>query len=113
VISGGHVVIYSTDADADRTFFREVLKLPNVDVGPKGWLIFGLPPAEVAVHPSDQNSVHEFYLMCDDVEAFLAELSVHGISCDDVHEEGWGRVSSMTLPGGGNLRVYEPRHERP
>ncbi len=94
MISGRHVVIYSTDADADRTFFREVLKLPNVEVGPKGWLIFGLPPAEVAVHPSDQNCVH-------------------GISCDDVHEEGWGRVSSMTLPGGGKLRVYEPRHERP
>jgi len=72
-ITGAHSVIYSKDAEADRAFFRDVLKFPYVDVH-DGWLIFGLPPAEVAVHPSEKNDVHEFFLMCDDVHAFVAEM---------------------------------------
>ena len=112
MITGAHSIIYSTDPDADRTFFRDVLQLPSIDVG-DGWLIFGLPPAEVAVHPSEQNNVHEFYLMCDDVAAFVAEMEARGITCSPVRDEGWGLLTQLTLPGGGKLGIYEPRHERP
>ena len=112
MITGGHMVIYSTDSDADRTFLRDVLKLTSVDVG-GGWLIFGLPPAEVAVHPSDENDVHEFFLMCDDIQAFITEMKKHNIECDSVQDEGWGLLSRLTLPGGGKLGVYQPRHARP
>jgi len=89
-----------------------VLKLPNVDVG-DGWLIFGLPPAEVAVHPSDRNDVHEFYLMTDDVDALIVELDKHDVACSPVQDEGWGLLTQVTLPGGGKLGVYQPRHARP
>ena len=112
MIIGAHSIIYSTSPDADRAFLRDVLKLPNVDVG-EGWLIFGLPPAEVAVHPSEQNDVHELYLMCDDVMAFVAEMDKHSIICDPVTDEGWGLLTQLRLPGGGKLGVYQPRHERP
>lgn len=112
MINGAHSIIYSTDPDADRAFLRDVLELPNVDVG-GGWLIFGLPPAEVAVHPSDQNDVQALYLMCDDIEAFIAEMKRHDIACASVHEESWGLITQLTLPGGGKLGVYEPRHARP
>ncbi|TMF99511.1 MAG: extradiol dioxygenase [Chloroflexi bacterium] len=112
MIIGAHSIIYSTSPDADRAFLRDVLKLPNVDVG-EGWLIFGLPPAEVAVHPSEQNDVHELYLMCDDVKAFVAEMDKHSIICDPVTDEGWGLLTQLRLPGGGKLGVYQPRHERP
>ena len=112
MIIGAHSIIYSTSPDADRAFLRDVLKLPNVDVG-EGWLIFGLPPAEVAVHPSEQNDVHELYLMCDDVKAFVAGMDKHSIICDPVTDEGWGLLTQLRLPGGGKLGVYQPRHERP
>jgi hypothetical protein len=112
MIIGAHSVIYSTDAEADRAFLRDVLKLTNVDVG-HGWLIFGLPPAEVAVHPSEKNDVHEFYLMCDDVDAFIAEVAKHQIACDPVKDQGYGLFTQLTLPGGGKLGVYQPRHARP
>ena len=112
MIVGAHSIIYSTHPDADRAFLRDVLKLPNVDVG-EGWLIFGLPPAEVAVHPSDENDVHEFYLMCDDVEALIAEMKKRGVDCSPVHNQGWGLLTLVTLPGGGKLGVYQPRHARP
>ena len=112
MIIGGHTVIYSKDSDADRRFLCKVLKLPSVDVG-GGWLIFALPPAEVAVHPSDKNDAHEFFLMCDDIEAFITEMKKHNIKCDDVQDESWGLLSRLTLPGGGKLGVYEPRHARP
>src|SRR5205823_5809733 len=85
---------------ADRAFLRDLLKLPNVDVG-GGWLIFGLPPAEVAVHPSGKNDVHEFYLMCDDVEVFIAQMQKHDIACGPVQKESWGLLMQLTLPGGG------------
>ena len=112
MLIGAHSIIYSTSPDADRAFLRDVLTLPNVDVG-GGWLIFGLPPAEVAVHPSSQNGVHEFYLMCDDVEALVAEMKNRNIDCDAVQSQGWGLITHVTLPGGGKLGIYQPRHARP
>jgi hypothetical protein len=112
MIVGGHSIIYSANAEADRAFLRDVLRLPHVDVG-RGWLIFGLPPAELAVHPADGNDRHEFYFMCDDVKAFVTEMSRHNIECAVVQDQGYGLVTSITLPGGGKLGVYEPRHARP
>src|ERR1700737_4565052 len=112
MIHGAHVILYSKDAEADRAFFRDVLKYPFADAG-HGWLIFGLPPAEVAVHPSEKNDVHEFYLMCDDIDAFIAELTKHQIVCDPVQDQGYGLLTQLTLPGGGKLGVYQPRHARP
>jgi hypothetical protein len=112
MIVGAHSIIYSKKPDADRAFLRDVLKLPNVDVG-GGWLIFGLPPAEVAVHPGDKNDVHEFYLMVDDVDALIGEMKRRNIACGPVHNQGWGLLTQITLPGGGKLGVYQPRHARP
>jgi hypothetical protein len=112
MITGAHSIIYSTDAEADRAFLRDVLKLTNVDVG-HGWLIFGLPPAEVAVHPSEKNDVHEFYLMCDDVGEFIEEMKERKIVTGAVQDAGWGLLTHVMLPGGGKLLIYEPRHARP
>src|ERR1700687_2243091 len=112
MITGAHSIIYSKNPEADRAFLRDVLKLTNVDVR-DGWLIFGLPPAEVAVHPSDKNDMHEFYLMCDNVEAFVTEMKGHKIECSPVQNLGWGMLTQVMLPGGGKLGVYQPRHARP
>ena len=112
MLSGAHCIVYSSNADADRAFFRDVLKLSSVDVG-GGWLIFGLPPAEVAVHPADASDRHELYLMCADVKGFIAEMKTYNIACGEVKDEGWGLLTQLTLPGGGKLGVYEPRHARP
>jgi hypothetical protein len=112
MIIGSHAIIYSKDAEADRAFFRDVLKFPHVEVG-EGWLIFGLPPSEVAVHPSRKNDLHEFYLMCDDVKAFVAEMKKKRVQCSAVENLGWGVRTEVTLPGGGKLGVYQPRHARP
>jgi hypothetical protein len=112
MISGVHTIIYSKQPDADRAFLRDVLGLPHVDVG-DGWLIFGLPPSEVAIHPGEQNGGHELYLMCDDVEKFIAGMSRHGISCTAAQNLGWGLRTQLSLPGGGTLGVYQPRHARP
>ena len=112
MIIGAHSVIYSKNPEADRDFLRDVLKLTNVDVG-GGWLIFGLPPSEVAVHPADKNDVHEFYLMCDNVNGFIAEMRKHNVECSSVQDEGWGLLTELSLPGGGKLGVYQPRHARP
>jgi len=112
MITGAHSIIYSTDAEADRKFLRDVLKLTNVDVG-HGWLIFGLPPAEVAVHPSEKNDVHEFYLMCDDIEGFIAEMAKRGVACESVRDQRYGLFTQLTLPGGGKLGMYQARHVRP
>jgi hypothetical protein len=112
LIIGAHSIIYSANPEADRVFLRDVLNLPNVDVG-GGWLIFGLPPAEVAVHPSSKNDVHEFYLMCDDVEALIAEMRKQEVDCSPVQNQGWGLLTQVTLPGGGKLGIYQPRHARP
>jgi hypothetical protein len=112
MIIGAHSIIYSTNPSADRAFLRDVLRMPNVDVG-DGWLIFGLPPSEVAVHPSSKNDLHEFYLMCDDVEAFVAAMKTRGVTCEPVQGMGWGQLTQVRLPGGGKLGVYQPRHARP
>jgi hypothetical protein len=112
MIHGAHVIVYSKNSDADRDFFRDVLEYPFVDVG-HGWLIFALPPAEVAVHPSDENDKHELYFMCDDVHAFIATMKTRGVTCSDVHEERWGSLTHLTLPGGGAIGVYQPRHPSP
>lgn len=112
LINGAHAIIYSKQPEADRAFFRDALSLTHVDVG-GGWLIFGLPPSEVALHPSKKNDTHELYLMCADVEALIAELARRGIRCSAVSDQGWGLVTQLTLPGGGKLGVYQPRHARP
>ena len=112
MLTGAHAIIYSRDAEADRAFFAEVLKLANVDAG-GGWLIFALPSAEVAVHPAQENDRHELYLMCADVKAFIAEMNRHNIACGDVKDERWGLLTQLVLPGGGKLGVYQPRHARP
>ena len=112
MLIGSHSIIYSKNPEADREFLRDVLKLTHVDVG-HGWLIFGLPPSEVAVHPGEKNNVHELYLMCDDVEAFIAEMKSQKIVCGPVQNQGWGMLTQVALPGGGKLGVYQPRHGRP
>ncbi len=112
MIIGAHAIIYSTNPAADRAFFRDILHLPHVDVG-EGWLIFGLPPAEVAVHPADQSGRQELYLLCDDVETFVQEMTKRRISCTPIQSQSWGWLTHITLPGGGQLGVYQPRHARP
>lgn len=112
MIIGAHSIIYSTHPEADRAFLRDVLELSHVNVG-DGWLIFGLPPAEVAIHPSDTNNVHEFYLMCGDIEALITKLKQLNIDCEPVQDPRWGLLTYVTLPGGGKLGVYQPRHARP
>jgi catechol 2,3-dioxygenase-like lactoylglutathione lyase family enzyme len=110
MIIGAHVVVYSKDADADRAFFRDVLGLRAVDAG-HGWLIFALPPAEAAFHPAEDNNRHELYMMCDDLSAEVARLKAKGVVCNEVHQERWGSIMHITLPGGGKLGVYEPKHK--
>ena len=112
MLTVAHWIIYSTNPEADRAFLRDVLGLPHVDVG-RGWLIFGLPPAEVAVHPSEKNNIHELYFMCDDIETFVARMKAHVIECAAVKDAGWGLLTHITLPGGGKIGVYQPRHPRP
>jgi predicted enzyme related to lactoylglutathione lyase len=109
MISGAHMILYSTNAEADRAFFREVLEFPYVDAG-HGWLIFALPPAEIAVHPDAANGRQEIYLMCDDVDATMTRLQARDVACDAVTDQGWGRLTHLTLPGGGKLGLYQPRH---
>jgi catechol 2,3-dioxygenase-like lactoylglutathione lyase family enzyme len=110
VISGGHVILYSRDAEADRAFFRDVLGYPHVDAG-GGWLIFRAPPSELAVHPTDGPPTHAFYLMCDDLAATMAELGEHGVEfTEPVTDRGWGLLTGVKLPGGAQLGLYEPRH---
>jgi catechol 2,3-dioxygenase-like lactoylglutathione lyase family enzyme len=110
MIRGAHVILYSSDADADRAFLRDVLGLPNVDSG-GGWLIFRLPPAEVAVHPADTSGAAELYLVCDDVDATVTDLRGRGVEFEgEISDQGWGRLATIQLPGGGRLGVYEARH---
>lgn len=111
-IIGAHSIIFSTNPEADRVFLRDVLHLQNVDAG-DGWLIFGLPPAELAVHPHKRNNVHKLYLMTDDIEEFIQEMAHLEVGCEPVMEAEWGLLTNITLPGGGKLGVYQPRHTRP
>jgi len=112
MINGAHIILYSTDAAADRAFFRDVLKFPYVDVH-DGWLIFALPASEAAVHPAEANNAHELYLMTDDLDAEIAALSAAGVACEAPSQQGWGRTTRLTLPGGGKLALYQARHARP
>lgn len=112
MIIGSHAVLYSRDAEADRAFFRDILGLPFVDAR-GGYLIFALPPSELAMHPAEHSEKHEFYLMCDDVEAEIARLRQRGVTCDAVSDQGWGLLTAINLPGGGKLGLYQPRHPRP
>ena len=113
MITGVHAVMFTRDADALRAFLRDVLELPSVDAG-GGWLIFALPPAELAAHPSDAGGATELYLMCDDVEATIAQLEAKGVElARPVSDQGWGLVTAVALPGGGELGLYQPRHPLP
>jgi hypothetical protein len=112
VITGAHAIIYSAKPELDRAFMRDVLGFPSVDTG-GGWLIFGLPPSEVAVHPADENGRHELYFLVADVAAFVARMKRRKITCSAVHTERWGLITNVTLPGGGAIGVYEPLHARP
>jgi hypothetical protein len=110
MIMGSHLIMYSRDSDADRTFFADVLGQPHVDAG-GGWLIFKVPPAELAVHPSDGSTGPELYFMCDDLEATMRELQAKGVNFTQaVSEERWGRLTRFRLPGGGEVGMYEPHH---
>ena len=113
MIDGAHVVIYSQDAEADRAFLRDVLQFPHVDAG-HGWLIFALPPAEVAVHPTEGGGpAHELYLMCDDLTAAVAALTDRKVELSQpVTREQWGIRTAVRLPGGGEIGLYEPLHPR-
>ena len=112
MFNGGHVVIYTADAEADRRFFRDVIGLECVDVG-DGWLIFSLPQSEIAFHPHGTSTAHEFYFMCDDIQAVCSTLNKEGVDYSEPVDEGWGILSKFTLPGGGEVGFYQPRHARP
>jgi predicted enzyme related to lactoylglutathione lyase len=113
VITGAHAIVFSPDAAKVRAFFKDVLQLPSVDAG-GGWLIFALPPAELAVHPTEGDAHHELYLMCADIQATLAELRGKGVEvAKDVTNQGWGLVAAIRLPDGSEFPIYEPRHPSP
>lgn len=111
MINGAHIILYSKDAEADRAFFRDVLRWPHVDVG-HGWLIFTLPPAELAFHPAETGGSHELYFMCDDVKVTIAELAAKQIECSPIDEQPWGSITKVRLPGGSQVGLYQPKHER-
>lgn len=111
MIIGAHSIIFSKNPEADRAFLKDVLHLPHVDAG-DGWLIFGLPPSELAVHPYKRNNLHRLYLMCDDIEKFIQEMKQLSVVCDEVVAAEWGSLTNISLPGGGKLGVYQPRHAR-
>ncbi len=112
MITGAHSIIYATDAEAARAFLRDVLGLSNVDAG-DGWLIFKSPPAELAVHPTspDSSGTVELYLMCDDLSATVAELKAKGVALSgEIVDAGWGLLTTLTVPGAGDIGLYQPRH---
>jgi catechol 2,3-dioxygenase-like lactoylglutathione lyase family enzyme len=111
MIFGAHVIVHSKDATADRAFFRDVLGFSSVDTG-HGWLIFALPPAELAVHP-EESVGNELYFMCDDLKAEIRTLEGKGVRCSDVEEPRWGSVTRIRLPGGGEVGLYQPKHPSP
>lgn len=119
MIIGAHFLLHSRDPEADRSFFRDILGFPAVDVG-HGWLIFGMPPAEAAIHPIDagisapvRNEMlgATLYLMCDDLSAFIALLQTKGATCTEMQEANWGILTTIPLPSGGSIGLYEPKHE--
>lgn len=113
MITGVHAIVFSSEADQVRAFFKDTLGLASVDAG-GGWLIFALPPAELAVHPAEGEARHELYLMCDDIHATLAELRDKGIGqAQDVTDQGWGLLAAIRLPDGSQFPIYQPRHPSP
>ncbi len=118
-IIGAHVLIYSTNPEADRAFFRDVLEFASIDIG-GGWLIFALPPAEAAVHPSDGQFAHRhgghdlagtlLYLMCDDLNAFVASLATKDVRCTEIETEPWGIKTTIRMPSGAEIGLYQPTH---
>ncbi|MBA2248658.1 MAG: extradiol dioxygenase [Chitinophagaceae bacterium] len=112
MITGVHSLIYSTRPEKDRNFLLNILKLPNVDVG-NGRLIFGLPPSEISIHSSTKNNIQEIYFMCEDINHFIKEMAKLKIMCSPIKDQGWGIISKLTLPGGGKISIYQPRHARP
>ena len=111
MLTGAHIIVYSRNVEADRVFFRDVLEFHSVDAG-QNWLIFALPPAEAAFHPSKQNDIHELYFMCDDLKATMKSLQAKNVKCGPVREERWGTVTTIPLPGGGKIGLYQPKHPR-
>jgi catechol 2,3-dioxygenase-like lactoylglutathione lyase family enzyme len=109
MIFGAHVILHSADAEADRTFFKDVLGFPSVDAG-RGWLIFALPPAEAAFHPTDGNPRSDLYLMCDDLPAEVEALHKKGVRCSQIEEARWGSITRFQLPGGSEVGLYQPKH---
>jgi hypothetical protein len=111
MINGIHALIYAKDADKVRAFLRDVLGFKSVDAG-HGWLIFALPPAELAAHPAEDGEEprHEFYLMCDDMQNTVKELKSKGVQCGEMTEAGWGSVTKIEIPGGGTMGLYQPKH---
>ena len=113
MINGIHTIVFSPEAEKVRAFFADVLGLPSVDAG-GGWLIFALPPAELAVHPADGAGRHELYLMCDDIQVTVAELRDKGVEvAREVSDQGWGLLAAIRLPDGSEFPIYEPRHPSP
>jgi hypothetical protein len=109
MIFGAHIILDSTNAEADRAFLRDVLGFASVDAG-HGWLVFALPPSEVAVHPATENGHHALYLLCHNLPTEMATLAEKGVDCSAIHDERWGSVTSIPLPGGGSIGLYQPRH---
>ena len=110
MINGAHAMIFSRETEAVRAFLRDTLEFPSVDAG-GGWLIFALPPAELAAHPTEGDLHHELYLMCDDIQTTVEELTAKGVEfTGPVSDQGFGLVTAIKLPGGGELGLYEPRH---
>ena len=112
MITGAHSIFFTEDAEADRAFFRDVLGLPHVDAG-NGWLIFALPSTELGIHPSSGHTGHELFLTCDDIHAFIAQMTADGVQTSEVLAESWGHLTKITLPSGSKLGVYQPVHTRP
>jgi hypothetical protein len=112
LVTGAHVMIFTRDEDADRAFHHDVMEIPCIDGG-GGWLIFKLPPAEMGVHGGESNDVHHLYFMCEDLDSAIARLGDKGVSCAEPFTASWGRATSVPLPGGGKIGLYEPRHPHP
>ncbi|HXC19641.1 MAG TPA: VOC family protein [Acidimicrobiales bacterium] len=109
MIFGAHVIVFTHDAEADRNFFRDVLGMESVDSG-GGWLIFAMPPSEIAFHPTDESPTNEIYLLCDDLGSEMRQLEAKGVAFSAVDEERWGTVTRFTLPGGTTIGLYQPKH---
>ena len=112
MISGAHVMIFTRDEEADRAFLRDVMEIPCIDSG-GGWLIYKLPPTELGVHGGEANDLHQLYFMCDNLDSEIARLAARGVACSEPFTASWGRATSVPLPGGGKIGMYEARHARP